>query len=127
ANPDLSQPDGWGHALGPMQFLPATWGRWGTVAPDRPPGAAPDVQNAWDAIFSAAAMLCGGQHRLDDVRAALLGYNHSSAYVDEVLRKAAAYGLGAAAGLPPGATATGSAAAVVTAAVSMVGTPYVWG
>src|SRR5205809_589801 len=37
AIPDQGEPDGWAHALGPMQFLSTTWTRWATLAPDRPP------------------------------------------------------------------------------------------
>src|SRR5439155_15615624 len=91
---DASQADGWAHALGPMQFLSTTWARWATVAPDRPPGATPDVDNAWDSIFSAANYLCGSNGRVDDVRAVVRRYNHSDRYVDEVLTKATAYGSG---------------------------------
>src|SRR5437660_1111491 len=44
---DPASADGYAHALGPMQILPATWIRWATLAPGRPTGAAPDPQNAW--------------------------------------------------------------------------------
>ena len=37
--PDPSEPDGWAHAHGNMQFLKSTWARWGVVAPGRPAGA----------------------------------------------------------------------------------------
>ena len=93
--PDASFPDGWAHAMGPMQFIPSTWARWGRLAPGRPPGATPDPQNAWDAIYSAAAYLCGAAGRIDDLRAAILRYNHSDAYVEKVLAKARQYGYGA--------------------------------
>jgi hypothetical protein len=88
---DATQPDGWAHALGPMQFLSTTWTSWGRLAPGRPPGTTPDVQNAWDAIYGAAAYLCGAAGRIDDLRAAILRYNHSDAYVTQVLAKAATY------------------------------------
>src|SRR5687767_4722512 len=32
---DPSSPDGWAHARGPMQFIPETWKRWATLAPER--------------------------------------------------------------------------------------------
>src|SRR3954447_24370567 len=67
AIPDASQPDGWARALGPMQFISTTWARWGRLAPDRSPGALPDPQNAWDAIYAAAAYLCGDGERVDDL------------------------------------------------------------
>jgi cell wall-associated NlpC family hydrolase len=123
---DPSQPDGWAHALGPMQFLSATWARWATFAPDRPPGVAPDVNNAWDAIFTAARYLCGGANQLDDVRAAVRRYNHSDAYVNEVMTKAVAYGAGNRSPVT-NALVTGSADAVIAAAMSQLGVPYGWG
>lgn len=126
---DPSQPDGWAHALGPMQFLSTTWTRWGLLAPDRPPGATPDVHNAWDAVYSAAAYLCGGRAAVGDVRAAVMRYNRSEAYYREVVAKAAEYGggsssVGSGAG---GAAVAGSASAVIAAALSQLGVPYRWG
>ncbi len=88
---DPTMPDGWAHALGPMQFLSTTWAAWARLAPGRPTGAVPDVHNAWDAIYGAAAYLCGSAGRIDDIRAALFRYNRSNAYVDAVLAKAAEY------------------------------------
>lgn len=123
---DPSQSDGWAHALGPMQFLSTTWSAWATVAPDRPPGASPDVNNAWDAIYTAARYLCAGQEHLDDVRAAVLRYNHSEAYADEVLTKALDYGLDSRSPVTNDLV-TGSADAVVAAAMTQLGVPYVWG
>jgi cell wall-associated NlpC family hydrolase len=124
--PDPTQRDGWAHALGPMQFLSTTWASWGTVAPDRPPGAAPDVQNAWDSIYSAAAKLCGGQPRLSNLRAAILAYNRSESYYREVMSKAEVYGLGGPSAAD-GTTFAGSVEGVVRAAMTQLGVPYVWG
>ncbi len=126
AIPDASQPDGWAHAVGPMQFLTTTWQAWGTVAPDRPPGSIPDPHNAWDAIYSAAAFLCADQGQIGELRSAILRYNHSEAYVDEVLEKAAAYGLGSGEGAEP-ETFTGAGDAVVRSAMTQLGVPYEWG
>jgi cell wall-associated NlpC family hydrolase len=123
--PDPSSADGWAHALGPMQFLSTTWETWAVLAPDRPPDASPNPQNAWDAIFSAARYLCAGQSQLDDIHAAVLRYNHSESYWAEVHSKAIEYGLGS-----PGTSGTtigGSGEAVVAAALSQLGVPYVWG
>ena len=124
---DATQPDGYAHALGPMQFLSTTWSAWATVAPDRPPAALPDVQNAWDAIYTAARYLCGGRDHLEDVRAAVLSYNHSEQYLADVLAKAQEYGLGQSAPNGAGALITGSGDAVVAAAMTQLGVPYVWG
>ncbi|MGE0728528.1 MAG: M23 family metallopeptidase [Acidimicrobiia bacterium] len=92
--PDPSMPDGWAHALGPMQFLSTTWAAWGRVAPGRPASSTPDVHNAWDAIYGAAAYLCDADGQLDDLDAAILTYNHSREYLDDVMAKAVEYGLG---------------------------------
>lgn len=126
AIPDASQPDGWARAQGPMQFLSTTWERWATLAPDRPPDAQPDVNNAWDAIYSAARYLCGGRDELADVKAALRRYNRSDAYVADVMTKAEAYGLGRGSPVTD-SLVTGSADAVIAAAMTQLGVPYVWG
>lgn len=122
---DSSTPDGFARALGPMQFLRSTWERWATVAPDRPPGATPDVQNAWDSIFTAARYLCAGQKQLGDLRQAVLSYNRSDAYVRAVLDKAAAYGMGGPAERVQ--LVNGAGDRVVAAATTQLGVPYVWG
>jgi len=99
--PDPASADGWTHAQGLMQFLPSTWRRWGRLAPGRPSGAAPSPHNAWDAIWTAAAYLCGRAGRVADVRAAIKTYNRSDAYVDEVLAKAGEYDQSASASVGP--------------------------
>jgi hypothetical protein len=78
-------------ALGPMQFLPSTWAIWGTDGfGDTGP---PNIWNPFDAVPSAARMLCadgaarGGQSLWN----AIYDYNHASWYVDEVLTLAAEY------------------------------------
>ncbi|MGD9794606.1 MAG: peptidoglycan DD-metalloendopeptidase family protein [Acidimicrobiia bacterium] len=91
---DVASPDGWMHAQGPMQFLPTTWSRWGRLAPGRPADATPSPHNAWDAIYSAAAYLCAGRAQIDDLKQAILSYNHSSEYLHAVMNKAGEYGLG---------------------------------
>ena len=89
--PDNTSPDGWAHAQGPMQFLPTTWRRWGRLAPGRPTGSVASPHNAWDAIWSAAAYLCGSTGRVQDVRSAIRTYNRSDAYVERVLARATEY------------------------------------
>ena len=79
-------------ALGPMQFLPATWKAWGIDGFG--PAGPPDVMNPLDAVPSAARMLCadgaapGSQAGL---RQAIFDYNHANWYVSEVLALAAQY------------------------------------
>jgi hypothetical protein len=65
-----------------MQFMPATWKSYGRG------GSIWDVE---DAMMAAAKYLkaSGG---MEHVEAALYAYNHSNAYVAEVLRRAAKYG-----------------------------------
>jgi len=122
---DQSSPDGWAHAVGPMQFLTTTFRAWAVLAPDRP-DTAPDANNAWDAIFTAARYLCGSEEQVTDLHPAVLRYNHSEDYWQSVLSKATAYGYGT--GLPLGGTlAGGSGEAAVLAALTQLGVPYVWG
>ncbi|RYP88283.1 hypothetical protein EKO23_02810 [Nocardioides guangzhouensis] len=96
----------WDRAVGPMQFLPSTWIRF---AVDLDMDGVLDPQDVEDAAGSAAAYLCKGGRDLSkpaDVRAAVLSYNHSHAYLRIVLKWMHAYDtLGAAPGLVlPGAS-----------------------
>ncbi len=78
-------------ALGPMQFLPSTWRIWGTDGfGDTGP---PDIMNPFDAVPSAARMLCanGAAAGGAALRQAIFAYNHAAWYVDEVLTLAAEY------------------------------------
>jgi hypothetical protein len=77
-------------ALGPMQFMPATWAQWG-INGFGPPGS-PDVMNPLDAVPSAARMLCAdGAGNPATLRGAIFSYNHATWYVDEVLALAGEY------------------------------------
>ncbi|WFN94039.1 lytic transglycosylase domain-containing protein [Gordonia sihwensis] len=81
-------------AMGPMQFIPSTWAAWGADA--NGDGKA-DPDNIFDATYSAGRYLCAG---FTDIMAgqnkvnAVLRYNHSMAYVNNVLAWAAAYSTG---------------------------------
>lgn len=78
-------------AVGPMQFLPTSWTSFGADGNDD--GEA-DPQNLYDAALAAAGLLCRSSGRLDTdagLDQALLRYNNSRAYVEEVRRHIGAY------------------------------------
>jgi len=78
-------------ALGPMQFLPSTWAAWGIDAFGQ--SGPPDIMNPYDAVPSAARMLCadGAASGGSGLSAAIFDYNHAAWYVNEVLGLAAEY------------------------------------
>ena len=78
-------------ALGPMQFLPSTWTIWGIDGFGQT--GPPDVMNPYDAVPSAARLLCadGAARGGAALSAAIFDYNHADWYVREVLQLAAAY------------------------------------
>jgi hypothetical protein len=77
-------------ALGPMQFMPATWAAWGIVGFGQ--SGPPDIMNPLDAVPSAARMLCAdGAGSTASLRGAIFAYNHATWYVDEVLALAGEY------------------------------------
>jgi membrane-bound lytic murein transglycosylase B len=81
-------------AMGPMQFLPGTWARY---AVDGDGDGIADPQNLFDSTLAAARYLCSGGFNLRDpsqVMAAILRYNNSVAYAQNVLGWAAAYATG---------------------------------
>ena len=106
-------------AEGPMQFEPATFAAY---AEPVPPGGAdpPSPYDPTDAVYAAARLLCAdGAAGGADIPGALDAYNHSPAYVAQVLALAQSYG---------GATAGSEAGAAAAAwALAQIGTPYVWG
>lgn len=80
----------WDRAIGPMQFIPSTWERWGESLE----GGSPDPHNIDDAALSAARYLCADGRDLiteQDWEAAILSYNRSGSYVADVLAYAHAY------------------------------------
>ncbi|HEY0402918.1 MAG TPA: lytic transglycosylase domain-containing protein, partial [Blastococcus sp.] len=81
-------------AVGPMQFIPATWRAYGIDADGTGTADPFDIN---DAALGAAHYLCvaGGNLRTDaGQRKAVMAYNHSDSYVDEVLALARAYASG---------------------------------
>ncbi|MEU0614725.1 lytic murein transglycosylase [Streptomyces albogriseolus] len=68
-------------AVGPMQFLPSTWARWGT---DGNGDGRADPNNVFDAALAAGHYLCVGDRDLGrpaDLDRAVLSYNHSRSYL----------------------------------------------
>ncbi|UKO60853.1 lytic murein transglycosylase [Mycobacterium avium subsp. paratuberculosis] len=81
-------------AMGPMQFLPGTWARY---ASDGKGDGVADPQNLFDSTLAAARYLCSGGLNLRDqsqVLTAILRYNNSMPYAQNVLGWAAAYATG---------------------------------
>ncbi len=73
----------WEQAVGPMQFLSPTFARWGV---DADSDGTPNPHDIDDATASAANYLCNGREgSITDERAAVLRYNNSAAYADDVL------------------------------------------
>jgi hypothetical protein len=78
-------------AVGPMQFIPSTWARWGT---DGNGDGVVDPQNVYDAAAAAARYLCavsGDLRSEEGTRRALFGYNRSPAYVQQVYELAVGF------------------------------------
>ncbi|MFE5947563.1 NlpC/P60 family protein [Streptomyces sp. NPDC056480] len=73
-------------AVGPMQFIPSTW--QGPSGQDGNDDTVKDPHNSFDAAQATAVYLCGtGSSDLTDeaqLRRAVLRYNQSGAYADEV-------------------------------------------
>lgn len=81
-------------AMGPMQFLPGTWAHY---ASDGDGDGVADPQNLYDSTLAAARYLCSGNLNLRDqsqVLSAILRYNNSMPYAQNVLGWAAAYATG---------------------------------
>lgn len=146
-----------GGGLGPFAFSEATWHAYATTWPGDPSGAAPDPDNDYDATYTLAQALCDLSADDTAVAQVLAQYDSSPAFDSDVFERAIALGmnpdgstedsgaprssLGAVApGSPPPAGATswpiyeppgpvfdGSRAALVAAAETQLGVPYVWG
>ncbi|MEV6212375.1 lytic murein transglycosylase [Kitasatospora sp. NPDC051914] len=87
ADTDQGRTDGspaWDRAIGPMQFIPSTWARWGA---DGNSDGRNDPNNVFDAALAAGRYLCADHHNLatpDDLDRAILSYNHSNEYLATV-------------------------------------------
>jgi cell wall-associated NlpC family hydrolase len=117
-------------AEGPMQFEPATFSAYDEPVPpggETPPSPYDDT----DAVYAAGRLLCAnGAAGGADLSGAVYSYNHSPAYVAQVLALAQTYA--AVVTAAPGGTSTlavdsGAGAMAVSWALSQIGTPYIWG
>lgn len=80
----------WDRAVGPMQFIPQTWARWG--ADGNGDGQA-DPNQIDDAALAAGRYLCHSNtlNTVEGWRAAVFSYNHSDKYVDDIANVANSY------------------------------------
>ncbi|WP_045879140.1 NlpC/P60 family protein [Pseudofrankia sp. DC12] len=125
-------------AGGPMQFLAPTFAA--VVAHHQlPAGGAnpPSLYNPQDAVYAAAAYLCDN-HAATDLTGALWNYNHSDAYIAQVLTQATQYSEPNPNASVACATFQSSfqsgidhfssvALTAVQFACGQIGKPYVWG
>lgn len=76
----------WDRAVGPLQFIPTTWAELGR---DGNADGVADPDNLHDAALTAVAHLClrepGDYTRRHELRRALIAYNASGRYADDVL------------------------------------------
>lgn len=124
---DHGQLDGdtvWDRAVGPMQFIPASWR---SIGVDGNGDGVANPNNIYDATVSTGIYLCAGGADLADpaqLQTAVFRYNHSAEYVNIVLQWAQAYLTGvvpipAAPGpVPPGINGNGGRSVTTDAAPS---------
>jgi len=108
-------------AIGWMQVMPATWAQYEVSADPSKPGAPPDPDDPWDAIFTAARYLHASGAPAD-WPAAIYAYNHADWYLTQVQQLAQHYAQTAGAGNTVLPIDTASPGGCVTAGPTMPGT-----
>ena len=80
----------WDHAVGPLQFIPSSWNVW---AGDADGNGVADPNDIDDAALAAGRYLCADGQAMggEGWGAAVMSYNHSNVYVQQVYDAAAAY------------------------------------
>jgi membrane-bound lytic murein transglycosylase B len=80
----------WDRAVGPMQFIPDTWTRWGA---DGDGDGTADPNDIDDAAHTTGRYLCasGPVTTADGWRAAVFSYNHLDSYVNDIAATANRY------------------------------------
>lgn len=114
-------------AEGPMQFEPATFAAYDEPIP---PGGAvpPSPYDPTDAVYAAVRLLCAnGGAGGADIAGAVYDYNHSAAYVAQVLALAQTYAAGTSPVASGAVSPDGTGPVAVSWALAQIGTPYVWG
>ncbi|KEI45634.1 lytic transglycosylase domain-containing protein [Saccharopolyspora rectivirgula] len=89
---ELDGDEQWDRAVGPLQFIPESWREWGV---DADGDGVADPNDIDDAAMAAARYLCsvgGDLQQPDRFWKALLTYNQSRDYVQEVINYADYYG-----------------------------------
>jgi len=88
---DLDGDRTWDRAVGPMQFIPTTWARWGS---DGDGDGRMNPQDVDDAALATGRYLCGTGKQLgsrDGWLRAVITYNQSTSYVRKASRTATRY------------------------------------
>lgn len=94
---DLDGDDRWDRAVGPLQFIPETWRRWGA---DGDADGTRDPNHIDDAALAAARYLCRSGPMATETawRDAVFTYNPLTRYIDDVATRANEYAQMAPAG-----------------------------